>query len=181
MTRKKNPKRKSRKTSRKPEPESGDRTWNVLFCGVGGQGVLKAAEVCGVAALKEGFHVRKSEVHGMSQRGGSVESHVRFGRHVHSPLIPKGQADFLIAFDETEGHRYVSFLKKDGKNFTEHIDPVKKQLKDLRVANTFFLGMLSRFLPLSREAWMEAVETGFSRSVAENKQAFVKGAEYDLE
>ena len=181
MPRKKNPKRTSRKTSRKPEPKAEDRTWNILICGVGGQGVLKAAEVCGIAALRAGYHVRKSEVHGMSQRGGSVESHVRFGRNVHSPLIPKGQADFLVAFDAAEGQRFAAFLKKDGKDFTRHIDPVKKQLKDLRVANTFFLGMLSRFLPLSREAWMAAVETGFSRAVAENKQAFIKGAEYDLE
>ena len=181
MSQKKNPKRKSRKTGRKPEPEAADRTWNVLFCGIGGQGVLRAAEVCGIAALNEGFHVRKSEVHGMSQRGGSVESHLRFGRHVHSPLIPKGQADFLVAFDAAEGRRYVPFLRKGGKNFTKFIDPAKKQLKDLRVANTFFLGMLSRFLPLSREAWMAAVEKGFSRAVVENKQAFVKGAEYDLE
>jgi indolepyruvate ferredoxin oxidoreductase, beta subunit len=64
-------------------------TVNVLFCGVGGQGVLKSAEVLGWAALLEGHHAKKSEIHGMAQRGGSVESHLRFGKEVYSPLIPK--------------------------------------------------------------------------------------------
>jgi Pyruvate/2-oxoacid:ferredoxin oxidoreductase gamma subunit len=77
---------------------------NILFCGTGGQGVLKASEVCGVAAMLSGYHVRKSEVHGMAQRGGSVESHLRFGRSVESPLIKPGQADFLpdMILDEAQ-------------------------------------------------------------------------------
>ena len=72
------------------------RTTNILFYGIGGQGVLSAAEVCALAALNDGYHVKKSEVKGMAQRGGSVESYVRFGEHVISPLPEQGQVDILV-------------------------------------------------------------------------------------
>ena len=78
------------------------KTYNILFCGIGGQGVLKASEVCGLAAIYDGYNAKKSEVHGMSQRGGSVESHLRFGSEVYSPLIPEGSADFLVSFFKDE-------------------------------------------------------------------------------
>ena len=83
--------------------------YNILFCGTGGQGVLKASEVCGVAAVNAGFKVKKSEVHGMAQRGGSVESHLRIGKEVYSPLIIPGQADFLVSFHEDESKRMNHF------------------------------------------------------------------------
>jgi indolepyruvate ferredoxin oxidoreductase beta subunit len=83
---------------------------NVLLAGVGGQGVLLASEVlAGVAALA-GHRVKKSEVHGMAQRGGSVVSHLRFGAEVHSPLIPAGEADFLVSFEKLETLRYLPLL-----------------------------------------------------------------------
>ena len=87
---------------------------NILFCGTGGQGVLTAAEVTGWAAIYAGFHAKKSEVHGMAQRGGSVESHVRFGTEVLSPLIPKGQVDILVPFHADEADRLRAFLKPGG-------------------------------------------------------------------
>ncbi|MHC4773076.1 MAG: 2-oxoacid:acceptor oxidoreductase family protein, partial [Planctomycetota bacterium] len=68
--------------------------YNVTFGGIGGQGIIKASELVGWAAMYEGYHVKKSEVHGMSQRGGSVESHVRFGKKIYSPLVSPGGADF---------------------------------------------------------------------------------------
>ena len=156
---------------------SEQRVVNILFCGVGGQGVLKAAEIAGLVALQAGYAVRKSEVHGMSQRGGSVESHVRFGSEVHSPLIPEGAADFVVCFDAAEGAKYVPMLKKDGVHFGPFLPLVRQQGIEPRYENTFFLGLLSRYLPLPRDAWLRALEQAFPRAQAENRRCFLLGAE----
>ena len=87
---------------------------NILIAGVGGQGVLLVSEILSEACLRSGYDVKKSEVHGMAQRGGSVTSHVRFGKQVHSPLIEKGQADVLVSFEELEALRWIAFLKPGG-------------------------------------------------------------------
>jgi indolepyruvate ferredoxin oxidoreductase beta subunit len=89
-------------------------TVNLIFSGVGGQGVLLATElVCG-AALQAGMDVKKSEIHGMAQRGGSVVSHVRYGTKVFSPIIEKGTADVVVSFELLEAARYLEFLKPGG-------------------------------------------------------------------
>ncbi len=89
-------------------------TVNLIFSGVGGQGVLLATElICG-AALQAGMDVKKSEIHGMAQRGGSVVSHVRYGEKVYSPIIEKGTADVVVSFELLEAARYLEFLKPDG-------------------------------------------------------------------
>lgn len=85
-------------------------TTNLIFAGVGGQGVLLIAELTARAAVRAGFDVKQTEVHGVSQRGGSVESHVRFGLEVHSPLVIAGQADVVIGLEKLEGLRYASFV-----------------------------------------------------------------------
>jgi indolepyruvate ferredoxin oxidoreductase beta subunit len=90
------------------------RTMNVLLTGVGGQGVVLASFVLSHVAISEGYDVKQSEVHGMSQRGGSVTSHFRFGDKVWSPLVSPGTADILMAFEALEGLRYVSWLKPGG-------------------------------------------------------------------
>ena len=92
---------------------------NVLICGVGGQGVLLFSDVLSAAALQSGMDVKKSEVHGMAQRGGSVTSHVRFAPRVYSPLIEEGTADFLVAFEELEALRYLHFLSPKGRVLTD--------------------------------------------------------------
>jgi indolepyruvate ferredoxin oxidoreductase, beta subunit len=89
-----------------------DDTKNIIIVGVGGQGIILASEVLAEAALLAGYDVRKSEVHGMAQRGGSVSSHVRFGKKVLSPLIELGQADIMLAFEKVEGLRSCEYLKK---------------------------------------------------------------------
>jgi indolepyruvate ferredoxin oxidoreductase beta subunit len=89
-------------------------TTNVLVVGVGGQGVLLASEILCEVAKVMGLDAKKSEVHGMSQRGGVVTSHVRFGKQVHSPLIPDGEADVILAFEVAEGLRWVGELKEGG-------------------------------------------------------------------
>jgi indolepyruvate ferredoxin oxidoreductase beta subunit len=83
---------------------------NILLVGVGGQGIIVASEIMADAFLEAGFDVKKSEVHGMAQRGGSVSTHVRFGPKVFSPLIKEGEADILVAFEELEAMRYLHFL-----------------------------------------------------------------------
>ena len=87
---------------------------NVLIAGVGGQGVLLVSEILAEVCMDMGFDVKKSEVHGMAQRGGSVVSHVRYGAVIHSPLIEKGTADVLVAFEELEALRWSPYLKPDG-------------------------------------------------------------------
>jgi indolepyruvate ferredoxin oxidoreductase beta subunit len=88
---------------------------NVVICGVGGQGIILASDVLCHTAFHEGLDVKKSEVHGMAQRGGSVITHVRFGRKVYSPLIEEGTGDYILAFEKLEAVRYVHYLRKDGE------------------------------------------------------------------
>jgi len=104
--------------------------FNILICGVGGQGTILASYVLGNAALKEGYKVRLGEIHGMAQRGGSVVSHVRIGDQVYGSVIPHGRADILMAFEPLEALRNISYLKKDGKTIlnTEKINPISVSL-----------------------------------------------------
>lgn len=90
-----------------------DQVKNILMVGVGGQGVILASEILSEVMMRAGYDVKKSEVHGMAQRGGSVSTHVRFGTKVYSPLIKKGDADILFSFEMLESVRYLDFLKKD--------------------------------------------------------------------
>lgn len=88
---------------------------NILFCGVGGQGILLASEITAHVLLATGLDVKKSEVHGMAQRGGSVEAHLRFGKKVYSPLIEPGSVDILVAFEQLEAVRYLPYLHKKSR------------------------------------------------------------------
>lgn len=90
-------------------------TGNILFSGVGGQGILLASEVTAYSMLEAGYDVKKSEVHGMAQRGGSVTAQLRYGKRVYSPLIEPGCADILVAFEMMEAARYVEYLHSDSK------------------------------------------------------------------
>lgn len=101
-------------------------TKNIMIVGVGGQGSLLASKLLGHLLLTEGYDVKVSEVHGMSQRGGSVVTYVRFGEKVYSPIIDRGQADFIVSFELLEAARYVEYLKPDGHivTNTQQIDPM---------------------------------------------------------
>ena len=129
---------------------------NVMIVGVGGQGTLLASRILGNTVISEGFDVKVSEVHGMSQRGGSVVTYVRYGDEVFSPIIEKGEADIILAFEMLEAYRALPYLKKGGKIIvnTQEIDPmpvitgameypkdIKKILSDN--ADTVFLDALS--------------------------------------
>lgn len=101
-------------------------TKSVMIVGVGGQGSLLASRILGNVLLNQGFDVKVSEVHGMSQRGGSVVTYVKYGEKVYSPVIEKGEADIIISFEELESARWIPYLKKDGHLITsvQKIDPM---------------------------------------------------------
>lgn len=88
---------------------------NIMIVGVGGQGTLLASRILGAAAIAEGYDVKMSEVHGMSQRGGSVVTYVKYGEKVYSPIVTEGEADIILAFEQLEAYRYVNYLKDGGK------------------------------------------------------------------
>ncbi len=102
------------------------KTTSVMIVGVGGQGSLLASKLLGRLLLDEGYDVKVSEVHGMSQRGGSVVTYVKFGDKVYSPIIAEGEADIIISFEKLEAARYAKYLKTDGRIVvnTQQIDPM---------------------------------------------------------
>ena len=101
-------------------------TKNIMIVGVGGQGSLLASKLLGKLLLTKGYDIKVSEVHGMSQRGGSVVTYVRAADKVYSPIIDKGEADFIVSFEKIEATRYAPYLKKGGKIIvnTQEIDPM---------------------------------------------------------
>ena len=98
----------------------------IMIVGVGGQGTLLASRILGNTVINEGYDVKVSEVHGMSQRGGSVVTYVKYGEKVYSPIIDKGEADVILAFELLEAYRALPFLKKGGKMIvnTQKVDPM---------------------------------------------------------
>ncbi len=100
--------------------------YNILIVGVGGQGTLLASRVLGSYGQSKGYDVKLSEVHGMSQRGGSVVTYIKFADKVYSPIVEEGTADFILAFEELEGYRMAHYLKDGGTMFlnTQQIMPM---------------------------------------------------------
>ena len=101
-------------------------TKSIMIVGVGGQGTLLASRILGHAIVSQGYDVKVSEVHGMSQRGGSVVTYVRYGGRVDSPIVDKGQADVVLSFEQLEAARYLTYLKPNGTLLTntQQIDPM---------------------------------------------------------
>ena len=101
-------------------------TKNIMIVGVGGQGTLLASKLLGRLLLDQGYDVKVSEVHGMSQRGGSVVTYVRYGDRVYSPVIDKGEADFIVSFELLEAARWLEFLRSDGRIITntQQVNPM---------------------------------------------------------
>lgn len=99
---------------------------DIILAGVGGQGILSIASTIGVAAVKKGLYLKQAEVHGMSQRGGSVVTYVRFGEKVYSPIVTEGEADFIVSFEKLEAARWSGCLAKNGQIIvnTQQIDPM---------------------------------------------------------
>lgn len=164
---------------------------DIILAGVGGQGILSIATIIGLAAVSRNLHLKQAEVHGMSQRGGDVQSHLRLSdKPIASDLIPKGQVDMIISLEPMEALRYVDMLSKDGwivtnkktfeniKNYPEsediyselkkiknHIlidaDGIARDLKSVRSANMVILGASMQFLNMEKEEFEKAIETRF--------------------
>lgn len=148
---------------------------NVVVAGLGGQGVIKASDILAEAAFVAGLDVKKAEVHGMSQRGGSVTSDVRFGPEVLSPMVPPGEAEFLLVLAEDQVDATRCLLRSSGCLITPSaID--EKTLPNRRCLNTALLGVLSRHLSLDVAAWEEAIRRNFKPEHHEaNLAAFATG------
>ncbi|RPJ07949.1 MAG: indolepyruvate oxidoreductase subunit beta [Spirochaetaceae bacterium] len=165
-----------------------DKPTSILMVGVGGQGIIMASDIACAAALHAGFDAKKSEIHGMSQRGGSVFSHVRFGKEIFSPVIPEGKADILLSLELMETLRWTAFAGPQTKfivswerilpaNTEEYpagvedgirslqpsavfVDPKElvEKIGDKKYINVAFCGILSRYVDLPEEAWKKAVD-----------------------
>ena len=129
---------------------------NVVVAGLGGQGVLKASDIIADVAFASGLDVKKSEVHGMSQRGGSVASDVRFGPVVLSPMVPEGEADYLLVLESSQIEVNRSVLKPGGLLIDPSVLEGHKLRSDKSV-NVALLGALSRCLEFAEDAWIDAI------------------------
>ncbi len=152
---------------------------NVVLAGLGGQGVIKASDILADAALRAGLDVKKSEIHGMSQRGGSVTSDVRFGRapadRVGSPMVPAGEADFLVVLAPSEVEVNRATMRPGGVLIAPELVP-EGELANKRSLNVALLGALSTYLELPREAFMEALAAALPEKLrGVNEQAFELG------
>jgi indolepyruvate ferredoxin oxidoreductase beta subunit len=148
---------------------------NVVIGGLGGQGVLKASDVLADLAFSAGLDVKKSEVHGMSQRGGSVSSDVRFGSRVCSPMVPPGEADFLVVISSDQVPVNQAALASDGVLIDDSQIDISK-LSNKKSVNIALLGVLSRHLDFPPEAWMAAIFRNLPENLHEaNKKAFLLG------
>ncbi|MCX7696749.1 MAG: indolepyruvate oxidoreductase subunit beta [Bacteroidales bacterium] len=166
---------------------------DIIIAGVGGQGILSISAIISIAAMEKGWHVKQSEVHGMAQRGGEVQSHLRLSeKPIFSSLIPEGTADMILSVEPLESLRYVNFLHADGwlitnskpyvnipnyppieevyaeiKKFKKHIlldaDAMAKEINNPKGMNMIMLGAASTLLPLERELYLRAIRQIFER------------------
>ncbi|OYT27026.1 MAG: indolepyruvate oxidoreductase [Candidatus Altiarchaeales archaeon ex4484_96] len=178
---------------------------NILIVGVGGQGIILASNVLSNAAVVQNLKVKKSETHGMAQRGGSVETHVRLSKtRIYSPLIPPGEVDVFLAFEPLEALRYLDLLSDETKlvvNSNPFWVPgypdIEEVLAELRgrdavlvdalklsweagfnlTQNIVLLGAASPYLPLKRKCLMQAINDTVKKKVDVNLKAFELGAQ----
>ena len=143
-------------------------TKNILIVGVGGQGTLLASKVMGKVFLDSGYDVKVSEVHGMSQRGGSVVTYVRYGDEVYSTLIDKGEADILLSFEALEAARWLPYLKKDGVIITntQRLNPMSVVMEKATYPDDILEKIKAAGVnPVEVDALALAEEAGSAKSV----------------
>ena len=158
-------------------PEAPHPVTNVVFAGLGGQGVIKASDIFADAVFRAGHDVKKAEIHGMSQRGGSVTSDVRYGPEVLSPMVPRGEADFLVVLAPSEIEVTRAMLRPGGLLVPP--DAVEEsRLANRRTLNVALLGVLAGHLDLPEEHWLAAIRAALpERLHAVNEKAFRTGRE----
>jgi indolepyruvate ferredoxin oxidoreductase beta subunit len=149
----------------------------VVLAGLGGQGVIKASDIQADAALRAGLDVKKSEIHGMSQRGGSVTSDVRFGVGVLSPMVPRGEADFLVILAQSEVEVALPLMRAGGVLLSPDLIP-EADLPNKRSLNVALLGALGQYLDIPADVLLAAVKAALPERLHEvNERAFRLGAE----
>ena len=187
---------------------------DIILAGVGGQGIISIAAAIGLASLKENFQMRQAEVHGMSQRGGAVQSHLRISSgEIASDLIPLGRADLILSVEPMEALRYLPYLSKDGWLVTSNVpfinidnypgmlllleeihklhrciemnaDEMAKAAGSVRSSNMVVLGAASRFIPVKKESFEQAIREMFGRKgddiIRINLDAFHAGRNYSM-
>ncbi len=174
------------------------KTFNILIVGVGGQGTILASDILSQAIMNSGYDIKKNEIHGMSQRGGSVFSHIRFGKKVQSPVIPEGETDIMIALEEMETIRWLNYLNPESKLIISQkkinptgviqypegiidilkkefksiitIDPkkIEQKIQNIKFLNVTILGILSNLLSLKKDAWKNSIEMLVPEGTFEN-------------
>jgi indolepyruvate ferredoxin oxidoreductase beta subunit len=151
---------------------SRGRVQNVVVAGLGGQGAIKASDILADVAFRAGKDVKKAEVHGMSQRGGSVTSDVRFGDRVESPMIPTGEADFLVVLAPSEVEVTRPLLRPGGVLIPPDLVD-EKTLPNRKSLNVALLGALSKHLEFPEALWLEAVRAALPERLHDvNEKAF---------
>ena len=157
------------------EVREQSRVVNVIIAGLGGQGVLKASDILSDAAFRAGRDVKKSEIHGMAQRGGSVSSDVRFGAEVLSPMVPAGEADYLVVLEATQVEPNRHMLREGGVMITpDAMDPAT--LPNRKSLNVALLGVLSAYLDIPESSWIESLHANLNPKIhAVNHEAFAFG------
>ncbi len=151
------------------------RVTNVVVAGLGGQGVLKCSDIVADVAYTAGLDVKKSELHGMSQRGGSVSSDVRFGEQVFSPMVPRGEADYLLMITADQAPVNLAALREGG-TIIEPSMVDESKLRNKKSLNVALLGVLSRHLSFTEEQWTAALGRNLPEALVEvNLQAFQLG------
>ena len=159
-------------------------TKNIMIVGVGGQGSLLASKLLGWLLLNEGYDVKVSEVHGMSQRGGSVVTYVRFGEKVYSPIIDKGEADLIVSFEKLEAARYLDYLKPDGTVVvnTQQIDPMPVVTGATVYPQDLIEKMKAAGANVDAMHWQAAIEACVPKKFLEiNQKAFLLGRNTKLD
>ncbi len=152
-----------------------DKVTNVKFAGLGGQGILTCTDILGRVVFDQGNDVKKAEVHGMSQRGGAITSDLRYGEKVFSPMIPVGEADFLVVLGDDQIETNQHHLKEGGV-LVKPSDFDVSQLENKRTLNVALLGALSNHMDFPVEQWLDAVRRQLpERLHAVNEKAFYLG------
>lgn len=159
---------------------SGGTVTSVVIAGLGGQGIVTASDILAEAAFRAGHEVKKSEIHGMSQRGGSVSSDVRFGGRVHSPMVPLGAADYLIISESTQVAPNRHRLAPDGRLITPAAVPQlfneedpRRAAQAAKMVNVALLAVLSAHLELPEGCWLAAIRATLpERLHAMNERVF---------
>lgn len=185
-----------------------DRPLTIQIAGLGGQGVVLAGDILAEAALISDFNVKKSEIHGLSRRFGSVSCQIRIGRELHSPLRGHGGVDLLLALEGYEGLKHLPFMTRDGRGLFNRMwrkpgavieadDTPPETCDDLRISwfdgtdltraanctrslNYFMLGVLGTRLPISQSAWDEAINGITTKGLSTNLEMFNMGRRYGL-